>query len=417
MTSSSIEMVVVGSSESENEAAGSPKRHHIDRRNIIDSVIFLVGLGIFLYPLLVNYLNYRERSAVMDNYDAVVSRLSSYQKAKMWSDAKAYNTELGRPTLRDPFVYKDVKAPLERYFRMLNVDGDGMMAYVDIPKISVKLPVYHGTTDATLLKGTGHIATTHLPTDNNSIHPVITGHTGEPGYIFFDNLTQMRLGDVFQVRVLDHHLSYKVDNISVVLPTDTSKLQPQKGRNYVTLLTCTPYGINSHRLLVRGHFIGENVPATQPSGAPIWMIWILLLLVLVTALAIMRCDKVKRRDCVVIAHRRNQQLSAVAAAVALACGVEADRVDSRGEGKATRRAKVFVPKGFTETARELERRDVEILRRIRNLKVSVGVLSVLAVFFAWGSFGLMMRTGFLPTFDLGYSFFDTHLLYFFGIVG
>lgn len=265
-------------------------------RSWIDLIVFLIGLGVFLYPLVSAYVNYQQSFKSIDAYESIVAQLTPEQKAAMWQDAKKYDIELGKPTLRDPFKYRKIKSPVERYNKTLDVDGKGMMAYVDIPKISVKLPVYHGTNDDTLLEGTGHIATTHIPTDNPTLHGVITGHTGSVGHIFFDNLTQLRKGDIFQVRVLDHNMSYKVDQIKVISPSDVRNLQPVEGRNYVTLLTCTPYGINTHRLLVRGHYIGENVPPTQPQGSPKWMLWVFLLLLLLTAI-VMHFVTVKRRKC------------------------------------------------------------------------------------------------------------------------
>lgn len=268
--------------DSAGSHAAKGERRHADSRSrrfgFVEVVAFLVGLAIFLYPLVSAYINYGGTTQQIDDYDRIVRSLTPAQKHKMWKDAKQYDDDLGKPTLRDPFKYKEIKEPLGRYSKILNVDGKGMMAYVEIPKIGVKLPIRHGTTDDVLANGIGHIATTHVPTDNKTIHSVITGHTGEVGHILFDNLTQVRKGDVFQIRVLDRHMSYKVDQIKVILPTDVSALQPVEGSNYVTLLTCTPYGINSHRLIIRGRYIGDDIPATQPSGVPNWMLWVLLAL-------------------------------------------------------------------------------------------------------------------------------------------
>ncbi|WP_161522260.1 class C sortase [Bifidobacterium xylocopae] len=278
-------------------------------RSLTDLLIFLIGLGIFMYPLVASYVNYQDASASIDAYDSIVSHLTPAQKAKMWKQAKQYDEALGKPTLRDPFRYHKLKYPVNLYNHTLNVDGKGMMAYVDIPKISVKLPVYHGTSDEVLLKGTGHIATTHIPTDNRTQHGVITGHTGAVGHILFDNLTQMKKGDIFQVRVLDHHLSYKVDQIRVILPSDVRNLQPVEGRNYVTLLTCTPYGINSHRLLVRGRYIGEGIAPTQPKGAPKWVLWVLLVALLITALLMNMVTRKRRQVRIaMVLIRRNYGL-------------------------------------------------------------------------------------------------------------
>lgn len=255
------------------------------RFGIIEILAFLIGLGIFLYPLVAAYLNYAGTTEAVDTYEDIVNRLTPEQRQKMWRDAKQYDEDLGKPTLRDPFKYKEVKEPLGRYSKILNVDGKGMMAYVDIPKINVKLPIRHGTTDEVLRDSVGHIATTHVPTDNKTIHAVVTGHTGEVGHILFDNLTQLKKGDVFQIRVLKKRMSYQVDQIKVILPTDVDALQPVEGSNYVTLLTCTPYGINSHRLIIRGRYIGDDVPPTKPKGAPVYMLWVLLALMALCLLA------------------------------------------------------------------------------------------------------------------------------------
>lgn len=128
---------------------------------MIDVLAFMIGLFIFLYPLISSYVNYSEQTKAVDTYDAIVSKLTPSQRAKMWKQAKEYDKELGTPHLRDPFSRGSLRSPLDRYWKTLNVDGHGMMAYVQIPKINVKLPVYHGTSDPILAKGTGHVATTH----------------------------------------------------------------------------------------------------------------------------------------------------------------------------------------------------------------------------------------------------------------
>lgn len=363
---------------------------------LLETLAFLIGLAIFLYPLLAAYVNYSKDSAAVDNYDQIVDALSPAQRKAMWLDAKKYDEELGKPTLRDPFKYKEVKEPLGRYYKTLNVDGKGMMAYVEIPKINVKLPVRHGTSDAVLKDGTGHIATTHVPTDNRTIHSVITGHTGEVGYMLFDNLTQLRKGDVFQIRVLKRHMSYKVDQIKIILPTDVSALQPIQNSNYVTLLTCYPYGVNSHRLIVRGHYIGDDVPPTQPEGAPIYMVWVLLAL-FAASLAGWYLLSRRRRSC-----RYDLE--------------QMEHLASRAMGPRT----VGEPLSTIMVSHEQETR-AEATRRRRLIKTRricsalMWLLALLCLFFAWGSVGMMMRIGFLPVFDLGYHWFDTHLLYFFGI--
>ena len=259
--------------------------------NIVTAIVFLIGLSIFVYPLFINYFNYREQAAAIEGYDAVVAKLTPEEIQAMWNEAIDYNIDLGTPSLKDPFQYKNVEPPLDRYAKTLNVDSKGMMAYLDVPKINLKMPVYHGTSDEVLLQGAGHIATTQLPTTQASVHPVLTGHTGETGHIFFDNITQLEKGDIFQLTVLNRHMSYQVDSISIIKPTDTQALQPELGKNRITLLTCYPYGINDHRYLVRAQYIGDNVAPTAPSGVPVWVMWLLLIALLITAIIIWRVNK------------------------------------------------------------------------------------------------------------------------------
>ncbi len=363
---------------------------------LLETLAFLIGLAIFLYPLLAAYVNYSKDSSAVDNYDQIVDALSPAQRRAMWRDAKKYDEELGKPTLRDPFKYKEVKEPLGRYYKILNVDGKGMMAYVEIPKINVKLPVRHGTSDEVLKDGTGHIATTHVPTDNRTIHSVITGHTGEVGYMLFDNLTQLRKGDVFQIRVLKRHMSYKVDQIKIILPTDVSALQPVQNSNYVTLLTCYPYGVNSHRLIVRGHYIGDDVPPTQPEGAPIYMVWVLLALFLACLVGWYLLSR-RRRNC---RHELEQM----------------EHLESRatGPGAMGEPLATIMVSHEQETRSEATRRR-RLIKTRRICSALMWLLAVLGLFFAWGTVGMMMRISLLPVFDLGYHWFDTHLLYFFGI--
>ena len=363
---------------------------------LLETLAFLIGLAIFLYPLLAAYVNYSKDSSAVDNYDQIVDALSPAQRRAMWRDAKKYDEELGKPTLRDPFKYKEVKEPLGRYYKILNVDGKGMMAYVEIPKINVKLPVRHGTSDEVLKDGTGHIATTHVPTDNRTIHSVITGHTGEVGYMLFDNLTQLRKGDVFQIRVLKRHMSYKVDQIKIILPTDVSALQPVQNSNYVTLLTCYPYGVNSHRLIVRGHYIGDDVPPTQPEGAPIYMVWVLLALFLACLVGWYLLSR-RRRNC---RHELEQM----------------EHLESRatGPGAMGEPLATIMVSHEQETRSEATRRR-RLIKTRRICSALMWLLAVLGLFFAWGTVGMMMRISLLPVFDLGYHWFDTHVLYFFGI--
>lgn len=215
-------------------------------------IIFILGIGCILYPLVTNIAYQLGAYSAVSSYDDAVARYSPEELAQLWAEAYAYNEELSATEVRDPFTVDEVTAPLDRYFEVLNPDGTGMMGYVEVPSVGLEVPLYHGTGDEVLQKGAGHIATTALPVDGDSIHPVLTGHTGLPDKLLFTNLAFVKEGDIFRVKILDRTFTYKVASIDVVEPDDTALLQPVAGEDNLTLLTCTPYGINSQRLLVTG---------------------------------------------------------------------------------------------------------------------------------------------------------------------
>lgn len=214
--------------------------------------VLVLGIGCILYPIVTNIAYQLGAYSAVSSYDDAVARRSPEELAQLWAQAYAYNEELAASEVRDPFAVEEVTAPLDRYFEVLDPDGTGMMGYVEVPSIGLELPLYHGTGEEVLQKGAGHIATTALPIDGDSIHPVLTGHTGLPDKLLFTNLSFVKAGDVFRVKVLDRAFSYEVASVDVVEPDDTALLQPTAGEDKLTLLTCTPYGINSHRLLVTG---------------------------------------------------------------------------------------------------------------------------------------------------------------------
>lgn len=214
--------------------------------------VLVLGIGCILYPIVTNIAYQLGAYSAVSSYDDAVARRSPEELAQLWAQAYAYNEELAASEVRDPFAVEEVTAPLDRYFEVLDPDGTGMMGYMEVPSIGLELPLYHGTGEEVLQKGAGHIATTALPIDGDSIHPVLTGHTGLPDKLLFTNLSFVKAGDVFRVKVLDRAFSYEVASVDVVEPDDTALLQPTAGEDKLTLLTCTPYGINSHRLLVTG---------------------------------------------------------------------------------------------------------------------------------------------------------------------
>ncbi|MBQ6499142.1 MAG: class C sortase [Ruminococcus sp.] len=215
-------------------------------------LVFLIGVGILAYPLIssvVNNMAFRNESR---EYSRTIERMERDDIDELMASAKAYNDSLQRVILTDPFDEASYGLIGENYEESLNVDGNGLIGYVEIPKIDVNLPIYHGTSIEVLSKGAGHLEHTALPIGGKSTHSVISAHSAWPGQTFFDYLETLEIGDEFYIKVLDMVLKYEVDDINVVLPDQTRNLYVVEGEDYLTLLTCTPYSVNTHRLLVRG---------------------------------------------------------------------------------------------------------------------------------------------------------------------
>ena len=218
---------------------------------LIFAVCIVLALGITLYPLISNVVGEKYRSIVESRYDKAVEKLNTVELIAEKEEAVLYNRTLQGGT-ENAFSREALAEAEESYGRLLNVRGDGIMGYIQIPKIGVELPIYHGTAEETLDKGVGHLLGTSLPVGGIGTHCVLTGHSGLAGTRMFSDLDQLNKGDVFYVRVLDETHAYMIMDINTVLPEDTSKLEIDPQRESVTLVTCTPYGINTHRLLVRG---------------------------------------------------------------------------------------------------------------------------------------------------------------------
>lgn len=222
-------------------------------------LIFLAGLSLLLYPSVSNYWNSLHQSRAIAVYDQTVDAIDKEKNDAMRQLARAYNDSLlGRS---DEFHLDE---GLQRqYESLLNVTGMGVMGYVDIPCINCKLPIYHGTDESVLQVAVGHLEWTSLPVGGPSTHAVISGHRGLPSAELLTHIDRLETGDKFYLHVLGEVLEYRVDDIAVVLPNDTSRLRVVAGEDYVTLVTCTPYGINSHRLLVRGTRVQNSAAATS----------------------------------------------------------------------------------------------------------------------------------------------------------
>ena len=221
---------------------------------IILVAIFLVGLIVLLYPTISDFWNEKRQSKAVMNYDDLIVDLTPEDYSAFFEQADAYNKKLRLL----PFPFMNHKNLAEEYYNTLDVNGDGMMGYITIDKIKVQLPIYHGTSDQVLNSAVGHVEGSSIPVGGESTHSVLSAHRGLPSAKLFTNLDKVEIGDIFTIRILDKTITYQVDQILIVLPHETDALNIVAGEDYCTLVTCTPYGINTHRMLVRGTRI-ENV--------------------------------------------------------------------------------------------------------------------------------------------------------------
>lgn len=229
-------------------------------------LIFLAGCAFVVYPMVSNYFYEENQSRVLAQYDETVAQAEAQALSQALEEAREYNELLtsGSAVLTDPFdPTVSLDPTVEPYASLLNLAGDGMMGYVEIPSINVYLPIYHGTSSQVLEQGIGHLQNTSLPVGGEGSHTVLTGHTGLAGKRLFTDLTQVEVGDVFYLHILGETLAYQVYETAVVEPHDTSRLVVEPGRDLATLLTCYPYGINSHRLLVFGERVSYEEAAAQ----------------------------------------------------------------------------------------------------------------------------------------------------------
>lgn len=221
---------------------------------------------VFFYPTLANYMAERNQAVVIEKHEHISEEIDRDAMAEQWKLAKTYNDSLSGNPVQYPFLPGTGYVLPQNYLEVLNVAGDGVMGSIRIPKIHVNLPIYHGCGDDVLQKGAGHIEQTHLPIGGESTHCILSGHRGLPHAEMFTRLDELEAGDQFYISVLDAVLAYEVDQINVVLPEDLEKIAAVDGEDLVTLVTCTPYGVNTHRLLVRGHRV-EYVPETAKQQA------------------------------------------------------------------------------------------------------------------------------------------------------
>ena len=223
---------------------------------IILILVFLTGLSLLLYPTVSDYWNSFHQSRAIATYASEVADLDNDAYDHLWTAARAYNQRLAQR--ENPLIQSE--EDLEEYRTLLDITGTGVMGYIEIPELKVSLPVYHGVDEGVLQIAIGHIPGTSLPVGGQGTHSVLSGHRGLPSAKLFTNRDQLREGDTFMLRVLDETLTYEVDQVLIVEPQEVAALAIDPNEDYCTLVTCTPYGINTHRLLVRGHRI-ENTKA------------------------------------------------------------------------------------------------------------------------------------------------------------
>ncbi len=245
-----------GAKEEKRVKGSRPMKKHFT--TILLLVVLLAGVALLLYPTISDHWNALRQSKAIAAYAESVEGMDAEQYQKILAEAQEYNAKLAQR----PRHYTLTETEAERYEQMLDIDDDNrVMGYVEIPKIHVSLPIYHGTDDTVLQQAIGHLEWTSLPVGGESSHCVLSGHRGLPSAKLFTNLDQLTEGDTFMLRVLNEVLTYEVDQILIVEPQEVDALQIVEGQDYCTLVTCTPYGVNTHRLLVRGHRIANAAEA------------------------------------------------------------------------------------------------------------------------------------------------------------
>lgn len=254
---------------------------------LIIGIIFLAGLSLLLYPFVANQWNNHRQKQLISSYEQSVSDKDAAHEIDYDAElqkAKAYNEALLPSILPDSFAVAQASEEDKTYMDALNIAGDEVMGIVEIPKINIKLPIYHTTDEEVLKQAAGHLEGSSLPVGGESTHAVISAHRGLPSASLFTDLDQLKKGDHFLIHVLNENLCYEVDKISVVKPEETSSLAVEEGQDLVTLLTCTPYGVNTERLLVRGHRVpyveqevaDEKTPLSGISLHTNYLLWVII---------------------------------------------------------------------------------------------------------------------------------------------
>ena len=222
-------------------------------------LLLIMGLSLLLYPTVSEAWNTRYNRRAVNEYADMVSTLDTDRYQEIWDEAIAFNAQ----RLESGLMFYLGPEEEKQYREILNLSGNGIMGYIEIPSLGNKFPIYHGTDESVLQVGIGHLEWSSLPVGGESTHCIVSGHRGLPSARLFTDLDQLQKGDTFLLHILDETLTYEVDQILIVLPSETDALQIEEGKDLCTLVTCTPYGVNSHRLLVRGHRVENAAQAIQ----------------------------------------------------------------------------------------------------------------------------------------------------------
>lgn len=279
--------------------------------NILFGLLFLIGFGILAYPTIANQWNTYRQSRLISDYDQAVSQMDEEDFDKAWEEARAYNATFEQNSIMSDVFGIDEADDIKgtEYWKVLNVGGDGIMGYITIPKINIKLAIYHGTETDVLQTGVGHLNGTKLPVGGEGNHTVLSAHRGLPSAKLFTDIDQLKEKDRFYLHILNEDMAYEVDQILPMVDKDDydalqEALKVEEGQDYVTLFTCTPYGVNSHRLLVRGHRVPyDGELETTPTQSMVqaiqnyYMLYLLLGLG-VTCLVIFFMKRYMKKDAI-----------------------------------------------------------------------------------------------------------------------
>ena len=268
--------------------------------NVVFALMFVAGFLLLTYPTISDQWNTYRQSRLISSYEEAVSTMEPEDFSEEWEKARAFNDTLTENNIYgDVFAGEDEDLEDTEYWSVLNAAGDGVMGYISIPKINVKLSIYHGTSDDILQTGVGHLDGTKLPIGGESTHCVLAAHRGLPSARLFTDLDKLKEGDLFTLRVLEESLTYEVDQILIVEPEDMEALAIDPMQDYCTLITCTPYGINSHRLLVRGHRVllaEETEPEkTEEDHFPVLPVALAVPAAAVMAALLVKCRSRKKK--------------------------------------------------------------------------------------------------------------------------